>query len=421
MSFIDVAPDSDFPIQNIPWGVFSTAAEPQHRIGVAIGTFVLDVSKAAGTYFTGPLLKNTAVFSEPTLNAFMALGKPAWTEARMTLQMLLSKDEPILRDDAAMRAKIIIPQSDVTMHLPATIGDYTDFYSSVHHATNIGCLFRDPKNALLPNWKHIPVGYHGRASSVVVSGTPITRPNGQTRADPEQPPKFGPCRLLDIELEMGFFVGRGNDLGKPMDVNDAHDNIFGMVLMNDWSARDIQKWEYVPLGPFQGKNFATTISPWIVTLDALQPFAMPAMEKDVPILPYLQEKRGGITYDIALDVLVKRGVTEKVVSTSNFKYMYWTQEQQLAHHTASGCNTRSGDLMGSGTISGPTRAETGSLLELTWKGQNPIDLGDGKTMKFCADGDSLTLRGHAEKDGVRVGFGLCEGTILPAVTYPQTC
>ncbi|KAL8558749.1 hypothetical protein ACOMHN_043693 [Nucella lapillus] len=452
MSFISVSLDSHFPIQNLPYGVFSTADNSKQRIGVAIGDQILDLS-VVKSMFTGPVLSSQQhVFDQPTLNAFMSLGRPAWQEGRATLQKILSASEPVLRDNAELRARAFVPQASATMHLPATIGDYTDFYSSRNHAINVGTMFRGPDNALMPNWTHLPVGYHGRASSVVVSGTPIRRPAGQMRPDESQPPVFGACKLMDIELEMAFFIiniitiiitiiiitvcqppvfgacklmdielemafftGPPTHMGERVTIDKAEDYIFGMVLMNDWSARDIQKWEYVPLGPFLGKNFGTTISPWVVPMDALKPFAVPNAKQDPTPLPYLQHG-DNYTFDIKLDVALKcEGLPQAVtVSRSNFKYMYWTMKQQLAHHTVNGCNINPGDLMASGTISGETEDSYGSLLELCWKGTKPLDLGYGVTRKFLADGDEVILTGVCEGDGYRVGFGTCTGRILPA-------
>eukprot|EP00041_Stephanoeca_diplocostata_P023493 m.578493 g.578493 ORF g.578493 m.578493 type:complete len:419 (-) comp22306_c1_seq16:2102-3358(-) len=408
------AATSDFPIQNIPFGVFSTAAEPTPRCATRIGDTVVDLSKLADL-FTGPALSgSTSVFSQPTLNGFMALGKPAWKEARRVLQALFSGENPALKENEELKKAALFSVSDVSMHLFADIGDYTDFYSSKIHATNIGTMFRDPKNALLPNWLHIPVGYHGRASSVVISGTDVHRPCGQQRPDPEKPPVFGPCKLLDFEVEMGFVVGTGNELGSPMTIDKAGDNIFGMCLLNDWSARDIQKWEYVPLGPFLAKNFASTVSPWVVTMEALESFTVPNHPQDPAPLPYLKHD-DAYNFDINLGcTIVPHDGSAKQVCATNFKHMYWTMKQQLVHHTISGCNVRTGDLMGSGTISGPTEDSYGSLLELCWKGTKPIDMGNGVVRKFLQDGDEVIMTGHCQGDGFRVGFGQCTGKILPA-------
>ncbi|XP_031668674.1 fumarylacetoacetase [Oncorhynchus kisutch] len=416
MSFVKIDEKSDFSYHNLPYGVFSTPENPRHRIGVAIGDQILDLS-VIKSLFRGPVLSNHQdVFDQPTLNAFMGLGYEAWREARRSLQQLLSANETTLRDDVSLRSRAFFHKSSAIMHLPAEIGDYTDFYSSRDHATNVGIMFRGKENALMPNWLRLPVGYHGRASSIVVSGTPIRRPSGQMRPDQSKPPVFGQSKQLDIELEMAFFVGGGNRLGEPIPIERAHQHIFGMVLMNDWSARDIQAWEYVPLGPFLGKNFGTTISPWVVPMEALLPFAEPNTVQDPKPLPYLCHD-DAFTFNINLFVSVK-GEAMKEAATickSNFKYMYWTMKQQLAHHTVNGCNVRPGDLLASGTISGPDPDSFGSMLELSWKGSKTVDLGGGETRTFLKDGDEVTLTGYCEGSGYRVGFGPCAGTILPAL------
>ncbi|PVD32486.1 hypothetical protein C0Q70_07925 [Pomacea canaliculata] len=347
----------------------------------------------------------------------MALGRPAWKEARETLQHILSAGEPLLKENLELRERAFVPQSKAIMHLPADIGDYSDFYSSKNHAYNVGCMFRSPDKALMPNWTHLPVGYHGRASSIVVSGTPIRRPNGQMCPDESQPPLFGPCKLLDFELEMAFFTGPATKLGQPIPISEAENYIFGMVLMNDWSARDIQKWEYVPLGPFLAKSFGTTISPWVVTMDALKPFIVANVQQDPTPLPYLQHS-DNYNFDIKLEVAIKCEELQQpaTVAKSNFKYMYWTIKQQLAHHTVSGCNINPGDLMASGTISGESPDSYGSLLELSWRGTKPLDLGSNVTRKFLQDGDEVILTGYCEGNGHRVGFGTCTGKILPALS-----
>jgi len=416
-SFIDVPADSHFPIHNLPFGIFRPSAGLNPRIGVAIGDAVLDLSVLVDRgLLNGRKLGSGDALRQPTLNAFMALGPTAWREARGRLTQLLGADEPTLRDDAAVRKAAFYPQARVEMLLPAKIGDYTDFYSSREHATNVGVMFRGPDNALQPNWLHLPVGYHGRSSSVVVSGTDVRRPMGQTKADEADRPTYGPSRLMDFELEMGFIVGPGNALGEPVPIADTMEHIFGMVLVNDWSARDIQKWEYVPLGPFLGKNFGTSISPWVVTMDALEPFrcAGPA-QRDPEPLEYLRNP-GDCAYDIRLEVtLQSKTMTEPAtIATSNFKYMYWSICQQLAHHTVNGCNTQPGDLYGSGTISGPEMHERGSMLELSWRGTETIDLPNGEERKFLADGDTVTMTGWCETDGIKVGFGDVTGTLLPA-------
>ena len=411
-SFVDVPTGSDFPIHNLPYGIFRPSAGVQPRIGVAIGEQVLDLSVLADR----GLLSGTA-FREPTLNAFMALGRPAWREARQSLTRLLRHDEPTLRDDSGLRDAAFHSMASVEMLLPAAIGDYTDFYSSREHATNVGTMFRGPDNALQENWLHLPVGYHGRSSSVVVSGTDVRRPSGQTKAEDADSPSYGPSRLMDFELEMGFFVGPGNALGEPIPIDEAAEHIFGMVLVNDWSARDIQKWEYVPLGPFLGKNFGTSISPWVVTMEALEPFrcAGPAQDDPEP-LDYLKNP-GNCAYDIPLEVLLQteRMDAPETIATSNFKYMYWSICQQLAHHTVNGCNAQPGDLLGSGTISGPDKNERGSMLELSWRGTETVDLSNGEERRFLADRDTVIMRGHCEADGVRIGFGEVSGKLLAAV------
>ncbi|KAI7693525.1 hypothetical protein SSS_05784 [Sarcoptes scabiei] len=301
------------------------------------------------------------------------------------------------------------------MHLPAQIGDYTDFYSSLEHATNVGSMFRDPKNALTPNWRYMPIGYHGRASSIVISGTPIRRPNGQTRPEEDKPPVFGPCRLMDFELEMAFLIGGpDNPLGQPIPIDKAQDRIFGMVLMNDWSARDIQKWEYIPLGPFLAKNVGTTISPWVVTMEALEPFKVPNTPQNPEPLPYLCHK-DDYNFDINLDVYLKPdGMESNLICTSNYKYLYWTMKQQLTHHSITGCNIRSGDLLATGTISGPKPNSYGSMLELSWKGTKPLHLNDGViTRTFLQDNDTVLFEGYCQGNGYRVGFGHCDGKLLP--------
>lgn len=416
-SFVDVPPDSHFPIHNLPYGVFRPRVGAPPRIGVAIGDEVLDLSVLADRgMFDGAELSERTVFLKPHLNAFMACGRGAWSEARQTLTRLLRHDEAALRDDAGLRQAAFHRRSAVEMVLPARIDDYTDFYSSREHATNVGTMFRGADNALQPNWLHLPVGYHGRSSSIVVSGTDIRRPCGQTKADDAPAPTYGPSRLMDFELEMGFFVGPGNPLGDPIPIERTPDHIFGMVLVNDWSARDIQKWEYVPLGPFLGKSFATSISPWVVTMDALEPFrcAGPSQTDPAP-LPYLAtpDERA---YDLRLEVwLESQQLAEPVrISDTNFRYMYWNVCQQLAHQTVNGCNTRPGDLLASGTISGPEKHQRGSMLELTWRGTEALELPGGATRKFLADGDTVVMTGWGERDGIKVGFGDVRGTLLPA-------
>ena len=408
-SFVEVAAESHFPLQNLPYGVFSTADEQRARCAVRIGDFVLDLAavEEAG-------LLATRCFNQPALNAFMAAGREVWTATRQRLQWLLDAETPDLRDYSALLARALLPVDTVTMHLPAQVGDYTDFYSSRHHAENVGRMFRGADNALPPNWLHLPLAYHGRASSLVVSGTPVRRPGGQNRPLNAESPLFGPSRALDFELEMGFFVGPGNELGEPIPVSQAYRHIFGFALVNDWSARDIQRWEYQPLGPFLGKNFATTVSPWVVTLDALEPFLCDGPAQDPPPLPYLSSKNYW-TYDIHLEAQIRSAAmgAPATISRSSFRHLYWNVCQQLAHHTVNGCNMRPGDLLASGTISGPAPDSYGSLLELAWNGTQPLDLPDGTQRTFLEDGDTVILTGWCQGDSYRVGFGEARGTVLP--------
>jgi len=410
----------DFPLQNLPFGIFSEAGSSARRVGVAIGDQIADLSVLQQA---GLLTLTEPVFARPRLNDFIALGRPVWREIRMQLSKLFDADDPRLRDAVELRSRALVPLATATLHLPVEIPGYTDFYSSKEHATNVGSMFRDPKNALLPNWLEMPIGYNGRASSVVVSGTPVRRPNGQLKLPDQERPVFGACRKLDIELETGFIVGQGNALGEPIAAADAEAHIFGMVLLNDWSARDIQQWEYVPLGPFNAKSFATSISPWVVTLDALEPFRVAQPVQEPQPLPYLRHA-GAHGFDIDLEVHLQPAGAARActIARTNFRHMYWTMAQQLAHHTVSGCNTRVGDLMGSGTISGPQPDAFGSLLELTWNGQKPLQLSCGEpgsaadtvTRSFIEDGDTLTLTGACLGDGYRIGFGEVSATILPA-------
>jgi fumarylacetoacetase len=401
-------------------GAFSPDGKQDTRIGVAIGDQVLDmrVLAEAGVFNESKNLDGGKCFSEATLNAYMGLGRAAWTDARQTLIDLLKVDgSATLRDNADLRSKALVPQSQAVMKLPARIGDYTDFYSSRYHATNIGIMFRGKANALQPNWLHLPVGYHGRASSVVVSGTPLRRPCGQLIAKDSKQPTYGASKRVDFELEMAFFVGPSNDLGSPIDIKEAEDHIFGLALMNDWSARDIQKWEYVPLGPFGAKNFGTTITPWVVTMDALKPFRIAhhhGQDEPKP-LQYLQDPNL-CSFDIKLEVGIQAAGMDKphTVSESNAKYLYWSFNQQLVHHTVTGCNMQPGDLLGSGTISGPEEHEYGSMLEISWNATKPVSLPDGTTRTFINDEDTVVMKGFAQGDGYRVGFGPCTGRVLPA-------
>lgn len=409
-SWVDIPPQSDFTIYNLPYGIFSTS-DRTPRPGIAIGNQILDLRELARTGLMDDLGIPLGVFRKDLLNDFIALGRPVWTRFRARITELLSTENEALKSQVK---EVLVLQSDARMHMPVHVGDYTDFYSSKEHATNVGKMFRDPENALLPNWKHLPVGYHGRASSIVISGTPIQRPNGQTMPAGAERPVYGPSRLLDFELEMAFVIGRQTQLGERIAVDEAEDAIFGMVLFNDWSARDIQKWEYVPLGPFLGKSFASSISPWIVTMDALDPFRIENYPQDVPVLPYLESKEPH-RFDLNLQVAIQPdGGEENVVTNTNFKYMYWNICQQLAHHTVNGCNVRVGDMCASGTISGPTADSFGSMLELSWRGQNPIRLSDGTERKFILDHDTVIMRGFAEKGDIRIGFGELRTQVLPS-------
>lgn len=410
-SWLEVPENSDFPIQNLPFGIFEK--DGVKRAAVAIGWHLLDLNALQATGLLDRCELPIGVFDSNFLNDFMSLGRGKCRIVRNRLSELLSVENAELKDHVAL-SNILIQQSDVSMCLPARIGDYTDFYSSEQHAYNVGCMFRDPDNALLPNWKHIPVGYHGRSSSIIESGVPIYRPKGQQKPNDDEPPVFGPCKLLDFELEMAFITCGGNELGSSISTDNAEDYIFGMVMFNDWSARDIQKWEYVPLGPFLAKNFASSISPWIVTMDALEPFRIPGPKQDPEVLPYLQYE-GDKHFNIDIEVAIQpEGSEEKVVGQSNFRHMYWNMAQQLAHHTVNGCNIRTGDMYGSGTISGSDPSQFGSMLEISWKGTKPVQMPDGSERKFIQDGDTVIMRGHAEKDGVRIGFGEVSTKVLPA-------
>lgn len=403
---IDIKANSDFTIHNLPFGIFSTGDSKKHA-GVAIGDHIIDLAKAQNLGLLDDLRLHDGIFQTKTLNNFIALGRPVWRALREKLQTLIQHENNELK-------KCLVNQSDATMHMPVHIGDYTDFYSSEEHATNVGIMFRGKDNALMPNWKHIPVGYHGRASSVIVSGTPFHRPKGQILPKDSETPVFSATKLLDIELEMGFIIGKSTELGETVSTANAEDHVFGMVLFNDWSARDIQKWEYQPLGPFLGKSFASSISPWIVTMDTLEYFKTDAPKQNPEVLDYLKYE-GQKAYDIQLEVYLKpEGGEEQKISASNHKYLYWTIVQQLSHHTINGCSLNVGDMMASGTISGPTPDSYGSLLELTWRGEKPIKLKDGSERKFLHDYDTVTIRGFCEKDGRRIGFGEVTTQILPA-------
>jgi fumarylacetoacetase len=412
-SFIDVPRESHFPIQNLPFGVFKPRGSAA-RVGVAIGEHVADLSvlEEKGHF---DFAQDRQLFSQDSLNAFLALGRPAWRKTRKVLQHLLSAETPTLRDDAALRERVFHRQHDVTMQLPARIGDYTDFYSSYYHAHNVGTMLRGPENALMPNWKWLPVAYHGRASSIVISGTEVRRPKGQIKPPDANAPLFGPTKSLDYELEMAFLIGPANSLGQPVPIDRALDHIFGFVLMNDWSARDVQAWEYQPLGPFLAKNFATSISPWVVTLEALEPFRKSLPPQDPDPLPYLRAKNDFI-FDIQLEAHLQTAKMQAphIVTRTNFQNLYWSISQQLAHHTVGGCNLQPGDLLASGTISGPAEESRGCMLELTWRGANPLNLLSGERRKWLEDGDTLTITGWCNGDGYRIGCGEVSGRIVPA-------
>jgi len=426
-SWVSGAVDSDFPLQNLPYGIFSGGSGGK-RIGVAIGDRVLDLRAIAEAGLLDNIPGIRPLATAELLNPLMADGRKTWRALRMRLVALLAaedvtdatgekvKFDGALRDNERLCAQALFDRTSVRMHLPTRVGNFVDFYSSKEHATNVGSMFRDPSNPLLPNWLHIPIGYNGRSSSVVVSGTDIIRPCGQTKSDDADAPTFGPSRLLDIELEMGFFTGPANPLGEPIPIDRAVDHIFGMALVNDWSARDIQRWEYVPLGPFLGKSFATSVSPWVVTLDALAPFRVDGPQQDPQPLPYLRQS-GKAAYDIDLEVLLKPAGADQVtqIAQTNFKYMYWSACQQLAHLTSNGTNIEPGDLYASGTVSGPTPDSYGSLLELCWRGTKPIKLPGGEQRKFLQDGDTVTLTGCCRASGFRVGFGGVTGAIQPAL------
>jgi fumarylacetoacetase len=424
-SFLDLPADTPFPLENLPYGVFSVAAEAP-RVGVAIGDMVLDLAvlEAAGVV-AASAADGAPVFARPSLNALMALGRPTWQAVRARLQDILSADgAPVLREDSMLTARAIRRVADVRMHLPAEIGDYTDFYASRQHATNVGAMFRGRDKALMPNWLHLPVGYHGRASSVVVSGTPVRRPLGQTLPAEGARPEFGPTRELDFELELGVFIGPGNRQGEPIPVAEAEEHVFGYVLVNDWSARDVQRWEYVPLGPFLAKNFATTISPWVVPAEALAPFRVAGEPQTAEAgnpepLPYLRQREPR-ALDVSLEVSIESramreaGVQPATVCRTNARNLYWSFAQQMAHHTVGGCNLRPGDLLASGTISGDRPDSFGSLLELSWRGERPVDLAAGERRTFLEDGDRVIVSGWAQGSGFRVGFGEADGVVVPA-------
>lgn len=418
---------TDFPIQNLPFGVFRRAgSRDQPRVGIAIGDQILDLfASRAVAGFSGPAVPAAEACGAPTLNPLMALGGEHWSALRAQVSAFLSADSPTHRPDRGLEQRVLVPMRDAELFLPAQIGDYSDFYASIHHATNVGTMFR-PDNPLLPNYKWVPIGYHGRASSIVVSGTPVRRPHGQLKPPEAESPMFAPTRALDYEMELGCFVGPGNPLGVAIPIDRAERHLFGLSLVNDWSARDIQTWEYQPLGPFLAKSFATTISPWVVTLEALEPYRVPAFTRppgDPPPLPYLdsvtERARGGFDVTVEVYLLTSRmrnsGMPPHRLSRGRTADLYWTASQMLTHHTSNGCNLRPGDLFASGTVSGSTRDSRGCLLELTWRGTEPVVLSTGETRKFLEDGDEVIMQGFCERAGAaRIGFGECRGVVLPA-------
>jgi len=415
-SFLPVDEDSHFPIQNLPYGVFQPCENSMPRVGVPIGDWIMDLSVLDSEgFFLDVLGPNSNLFAQQFLNPFMAKDSDTWSAIRQIIHDLLRDENPRLRDDFILRNNALKRSKNIRVLLPVQIGDYTDFYSSRDHASNVGKMFRGEENALPANWLHLPVAYHGRASSVVISGTPVYRPSGQSLAGKDKNPTFGPSKSLDYELEMGYFIGPGNDPGIPVSLQKAKEHIFGMILLNDWSARDIQKWETQPLGPFLGKNFSTSISPWIVPLEALEPFRCAGPLQDPEPLNYLKQNKTR-SYNINLEVSLKTAAMDKLhrLCKSNFRYLYWDIYQQLTHHTVNGCNLRTGDLIASGTISGPSTDSYGSLLEKSWQGTKPIQLPGGEERRFLEDGDTVQMTGWCQGDNYRVGFGEVTGTILPA-------
>ena len=411
-SWLHVDKNSDFPIQNIPFGVFLTR-DDIITIGTRIGDTAIDLGALHQLGYFDKIPLTDDIFLQDTLNDFIADGRKTWRLVRNRIAEVFDSNNKELKNNTKHKEIVLFRLDEIEMQLPVLIGDYTDFYASREHATNVGTMFRGKDNALMPNWLHLPVGYHGRSSSIIPSDIPVHRPQGQTLPANSNKPVFGPSKLVDFELEMAFITTDANDLGEPIDINEAEDYIFGLVLLNDWSARDIQKWEYVPLGPFLGKNFASSISPWIITLDALKPFRVKGPKQDPKPLSYLQYEGEG-SFDINLEVAIKpKGAKEQVVSRSNFKYLYWNMAQQLAHHTVNGCPVNSGDMMGSGTISGPTEDSYGSMLELSWGGKKSVKMKDDTDRKFINDHDTVIMRGYCEKDGTRIGFGQVKTELLP--------
>jgi len=414
-TWIHVPENSDFPIQNIPFGIGEFGSGTHHAC-TRIGDTIIDLyALAENRLLLNSGIKNLELLQKEALNELLKLGKSEVRLLRNHLSRLFRKDNPLLRDNEELREKCLFPYKSVSMKLPVKVENYTDFYSSIEHATNVGTMFRGKEKALMPNWRYLPVGYHGRSSSIVVSGEAVRRPWGQQRPDPETPPVFGPSRLVDFELEMAFVTCGENHQGSPIPITEAEDYIIGFVLFNDWSARDIQAWEYVPLGPFLSKNWASSVSPWIVTLDALEAFRVKGPYQDPEVFDYLKIE-GKRNFDIELEVLIQpEGGEENLVCRSNFKYMYWNICQQLAHHTINGCNIKVGDMYASGTISGPTPDSFGSMLELTWRGANPLKLNDGSERKFINDFDTVIIRGYAQKGNFRIGFGEVSSQLLPAI------
>jgi fumarylacetoacetase len=411
-TWVEIPKNSDFTIYNLPFGVFKSK-KLSPRIGIAIGDKIVDLSILDQEGFFANLFLPEGIFLKESLNDLIGLGKVQTRKIRERVQDLLLAENEKLREHQS-RGKAMVNRKEAEMLMPVKIGDYTDFYSSIEHATNVGKMFRDPENALLPNWKHLPVGYHGRASSIIPSGVPINRPKGQFKEADMEAPVFGPSKRLDFELELAFITGKSTKLGDSVSTAEAEDYIFGFVLFNDWSARDIQAWEYVPLGPFLGKSFGSSISPWVVTLEALEPFRTQGPTQEPEVLPYLKSEKPG-NFDINLEVYIQpEGKSASKVCTSNFKYMYWNIAQQFAHHTINGCNINVGDMMASGTISGPTEDSFGSMLELSWKGTKPVKLETGEERRFIEDGDTVIMKGFAEKDGIRVGFGEVSSQVLPS-------
>jgi fumarylacetoacetase len=414
-SWVKIPANSDFPIYNLPLGII------KHKNGktvaaTAIGDYVLDLFVLQQSGYFKDISLPANIFDTHYLNDFIALGKPLWKTVRERIKTLLNNDNAELRDNKEALSKCLFKISDVELLMPVKVGDYTDFYSSKEHATNVGSMFRDPKNALLPNWLHLPVAYHGRSSSILVSGQNFHRPKGQVTPPGVDVPSFSPSKAMDFELEMAFIIGKSTELGQSVSTKQADNHIFGMTLFNDWSARDIQRWEYVPLGPFLAKNFASTTSPWIVSMEALEPFRTKAPEQSPEVLPYLKHTREDSAIDITLEVWLQAENSEAVkISTSNYKHLYWTMDQQLAHHTINGCNINVGDLMASGTISGPTPDSFGSMLELTWNGSKPITLPNGQERKFLQDGDTIIIKGYAQNDKGRIGFGEARAKVLPTL------